>query len=107
MNSILEMYTNHSITELYYLINIFLKIIFHFYFSPCHLMQRVFLFALVLCLSVVASPIGCGERCGVHFEAEKPGLQDCSLHYYNQTVDHFSYALPTGGSYYFEQRYIV
>lgn len=53
--------------------------------------------------------VGCGSSCGVHVneDYERPGLQDCTLHYYNQTVDHFSWGLPSGGSYYFQQRYYI
>ena len=40
-------------------------------------------------------------------EAQRPGLADCTLAFYKQTVDHFSYALPTGGNYFFQQRYYV
>ena len=61
-----------------------------------------------LCLASTLTQIGCGTNCGSalpkEMMVEKPGMQNCTMYYYKQTVDHFSYALPTGGTYYFNQR---
>ena len=51
---------------------------------------------------------GCGTKCGNHIQLEsKPGIQNCTEYFYNQTVDHFSYGLPSGGSYKFSQRFFL
>lgn len=78
-------------------------------FSPNQVkMSSVFLVFFIISI-VSASPnsfVGCGTNCGIHNQdiIDHPGIQNCQEYFYKQTVDHFSYALPTGGSYYFQQR---
>eukprot|EP01052_Picozoa_sp_SAG31_P039591 SAG31_NODE_5518_length_2482_cov_2.458666_3_plen_248_part_01 len=50
----------------------------------------------------MASDTGCQHIAS----SAHPGVPDCVERFFNQTVDHFSYAAPTGGST-FQQRYFI
>lgn len=38
---------------------------------------------------------------------DTPGVQNCSVHFYTQTIDHFSWVSPPAGSYTYQQRYFL
>mmetsp|Transcript_8280 Transcript_8280/g.34770 ORF Transcript_8280/g.34770 Transcript_8280/m.34770 type:complete len:540 (+) Transcript_8280:65-1684(+) len=58
--------------------------------------------------------IGCGTKCGsMRLEDadvppdQRPGIQNCTESWFTQTIDHFGFTEPPGGSYTYQQRYYV